>query len=125
MGSNFGFKKSLGSNFSSVGIRFFLKILPSDSAERMSAAVEAPAPEGQLHCKLCGLVYSGEARRLQYNSFVCTPCANIDRNIRRNLGDRDGLPILGPARINSTSFGKFGKAKKARGSTGRPSKLPS
>ena len=58
----------------------------------MSAAVEAPAPEGQLHCKLCGLVYSGEAGRLQYNTFVCTPCGNIDRNIRRNLGDRDGLP---------------------------------
>ena len=30
-----------------------MKILPSDSAEGMSAAVEAP--EGQLHCKLCGL----------------------------------------------------------------------
>ena len=69
-----------------------MKILPSDSAERMSAAVEAPAPEGQLHCKLCGLVYSGEAGRLQYNLFVCTPCGNVDRNIRRNLGDRNGLP---------------------------------
>ena len=39
--------------WSCFGLRFLLKILPSDSAEGMSAAVEAP--EGQLHCKLCGL----------------------------------------------------------------------
>ena len=68
-----------------------MKIFPSDSAEGMAALQETPSAK-QVHCRLCGLVYNGQAGRLQGSSFVCTPCGNVDKSIRRNLGDRDGLP---------------------------------
>ena len=55
-------------------------------------AVEAAPAAEQVHCRLCGLVYSGQAGRLQGSVFVCTPCGNTDRALRRHLGDRDGLP---------------------------------
>ena len=68
-----------------------MKIFPSDSAEGMAALQDTPSAK-QAHCRLCGLVYNGQAGRLQGSSFVCTPCGNVDKSIRRNLGDRDGLP---------------------------------
>ena len=109
--------------WSCFGLRFLLKILPSDSAEGMSAVVEAP-PAGQLHCKLCGLVYNGQAGRVQYNVFVCIPCGSVDRNIRRKLGDWDGLPPWS-CEDQQQFFWQMQAERPGKNLHGRQSKLPS
>ena len=50
---------------------------------RRNMALEAVPAANHVHCRLCGLGYSGQAGRLQGSVFACTPCASTDRAIRR------------------------------------------
>ena len=50
----------------------------------------------QYLCKFCGMLYPESAGRLHGKTFVCTPCGNHDRALRRNLGQQSELGTFSP-----------------------------
>lgn len=59
---------------------------------------EGTQPETTLQylCKFCGMLYPESEGRLHGKTFVCTPCGNHDRALRRNLGQQSELGTFSP-----------------------------